>query len=121
MTGGPISDRRLISHEDGKVQFWARVGDQTGGGDGRSAPYTLTQIFYFLGRKDGFHYFEIPNEGFYRVANGTAATDMPLDLPGKNPFGSVGLFVVFRDDKLSTPTSDELADAGIDTTPTGGE
>ncbi|TWT93492.1 IS91 family transposase [Neorhodopirellula pilleata] len=44
MTGGPISDRRLISHEDGKVQFWARVGDQTGGGDGRSAPYTLSGI-----------------------------------------------------------------------------
>jgi hypothetical protein len=44
MTGGPISDRRLISHEDGKVQFWARVGNQTGGGDGRSAPYTLSGV-----------------------------------------------------------------------------
>ena len=42
MTGGPISDRRLISHEDGKVQFWARVGDQSGGGDGRQASYTLS-------------------------------------------------------------------------------
>ncbi|TWU32059.1 putative transposase [Novipirellula aureliae] len=42
MTGGPISDRRLISHQDGKVQFWARVGNQTGGGDGRAAPYTLS-------------------------------------------------------------------------------
>lgn len=42
MTGGPISDRRLISHEDGKVEFWARVGNQTGGGDGVSAPYTLS-------------------------------------------------------------------------------
>jgi predicted RNA-binding Zn-ribbon protein involved in translation (DUF1610 family) len=44
MTGGPISDRRLISHDDGKVTFWARVGDQTGGGDGGSAPYTLSGI-----------------------------------------------------------------------------
>ncbi|WP_218933914.1 IS91 family transposase [Rubripirellula lacrimiformis] len=44
MTGGPISDRRLISHEDGKVQFWARVGNQTGGGDGRAAPYTLSGV-----------------------------------------------------------------------------
>jgi hypothetical protein len=44
MTGGPISDRRLISHEDGKVEFWARVGNQTGGGDGASAPYTLSGV-----------------------------------------------------------------------------
>ena len=44
MTGGPISDRRLISHEDGKVQFWARVGDQSGGGDGRQASYTLSGV-----------------------------------------------------------------------------
>lgn len=44
MTGGPISDRRLISHADGKVEFWARVGDQTGGGDGASAPYTLSGV-----------------------------------------------------------------------------
>lgn len=44
MTGGPISDRRRISHEDGKVQFWARAGNQAGGGDGASAPYRLSGV-----------------------------------------------------------------------------
>jgi hypothetical protein len=31
LTGGPISDRRLVSDEDGFVAFQARVGDKTGG------------------------------------------------------------------------------------------
>ena len=31
LTGGPISDRRLVSDEDGFVTFQARVGDKTGG------------------------------------------------------------------------------------------
>lgn len=31
LTGGPISDRRLVSDEDGFVTFQARVGDRTGG------------------------------------------------------------------------------------------
>jgi hypothetical protein len=31
MTGGPISDRRLVCHEDGHVTFRARQGTQTGG------------------------------------------------------------------------------------------
>ncbi len=33
MTGGPISDRRLVSHEDGIVTFSARVGKTHGGSD----------------------------------------------------------------------------------------
>lgn len=33
LTGGPISDRRLVSHEDGFVTFLARVGKKTGGSD----------------------------------------------------------------------------------------
>jgi len=33
MTGGPISDRRLVSHEDGGVTFSARVGKTHGGSD----------------------------------------------------------------------------------------
>ncbi len=33
LTGGPISDRRLVSDEDGFVTFLARVGDKTGGSD----------------------------------------------------------------------------------------
>jgi len=33
MTGGPISDRRLVSHEDGMVTFTARTGTTTGGSD----------------------------------------------------------------------------------------
>ena len=33
MTGGPISDRRLISHEDGIVTFSARTGKTHGGSD----------------------------------------------------------------------------------------
>ena len=31
MTGGPISDRRLVRHEDGHVTFSARKGTQAGG------------------------------------------------------------------------------------------
>ena len=31
MTGGPISDARLVSHEDGQVTFMARPGHETGG------------------------------------------------------------------------------------------
>jgi hypothetical protein len=33
LTGGPISDRRLVSHENGFVTFLARVGRKTGGSD----------------------------------------------------------------------------------------
>lgn len=33
LTGGPISDRRLVSDEDGFVTILARVGDKTGGSD----------------------------------------------------------------------------------------
>jgi hypothetical protein len=40
MTGGPISDRRLISDEDGEVTFWARRKDKAGGN--RPAPFSLT-------------------------------------------------------------------------------
>lgn len=36
MSGGPISDGRLISHEDGKVKFWAR------GKDKKPRPFPLT-------------------------------------------------------------------------------
>jgi hypothetical protein len=31
LTGGPISDRRLIDHQDGKVTFWARGHDKKAG------------------------------------------------------------------------------------------
>ena len=40
LTGGPISDRRLISHENDEVTFWARTGTTTGG-DHRREPLTL--------------------------------------------------------------------------------
>jgi len=30
MTGGPISDRRLIEVKDGRVYFWARSSDKSG-------------------------------------------------------------------------------------------
>lgn len=45
LTGGPISDRRLIRHTEGRVTFWARSGEQSGGG-GRatSRPYTLSGV-----------------------------------------------------------------------------
>jgi hypothetical protein len=39
MAGGPISDRRLISDEDGVVTFWARSKDK--GKDRRSEPFSL--------------------------------------------------------------------------------
>lgn len=42
LTGGPISDRRLIAHQDGKVTFWARSRDKGGGNP--SEPYTLTGV-----------------------------------------------------------------------------
>jgi hypothetical protein len=39
MTGGPISDRRLISNEEGVVTFWARSKDK--GNGNKSEPYPL--------------------------------------------------------------------------------
>ena len=42
LTGGPISDRRLISHEQGDVTFRARTGKTPGGGRAETQPYTLT-------------------------------------------------------------------------------
>jgi hypothetical protein len=42
MTGGPISDRRLISDEDGIVTFWARSKDKARGN--RSEPFSLRGI-----------------------------------------------------------------------------
>ena len=40
LTGGPISDRRLIDHQDGKVTFWARGHDKKAGN--QREPCTLT-------------------------------------------------------------------------------
>ena len=42
LTGGPISDRRLIEHADGQVTFWARSLDKAAGN--RPEPYTLTGV-----------------------------------------------------------------------------
>ena len=42
LTGGPISDRRLISWEDGQVTFWARSSDKGRGNP--SEPYPLTGV-----------------------------------------------------------------------------
>ena len=39
LTGGPISDRRLISHEKGQVTFWARSKNKKAGNPSR--PFTL--------------------------------------------------------------------------------
>jgi hypothetical protein len=39
LTGGPISDGRLIDHQDGKVTFWARGRDKQAGN--QREPYTL--------------------------------------------------------------------------------
>ena len=44
LTGGPISDRRLISHEHGHVTFLARSGTTSGGGNGECLPHTVTGI-----------------------------------------------------------------------------
>jgi hypothetical protein len=41
LTGGPISDRRLISHEQGQVTFWARTGVKAGGDRDDREPVTL--------------------------------------------------------------------------------
>jgi hypothetical protein len=40
LTGGPISDRRLIDHQDGKITFWARGHDKESGH--QREPYTLS-------------------------------------------------------------------------------
>ncbi len=40
MTGGPISDRRLIEVKDGRVYFWARSEDKSG----RSIPVSLPTL-----------------------------------------------------------------------------
>ena len=38
LTGGPISDRRLITHEDGQVTFWARSKNKMAGNPSRPFP-----------------------------------------------------------------------------------
>ncbi|MDA1056086.1 MAG: transposase, partial [Planctomycetota bacterium] len=40
MTGGPISDRRLIEVKGGRVYFWARSGDKSG----RQVPVSLSTL-----------------------------------------------------------------------------
>ncbi len=40
MTGGPISDRRLIEVKDGRVYFWARSSDKSG----RQVPVSLPTL-----------------------------------------------------------------------------
>jgi hypothetical protein len=40
LTGGPISDRRLIEVKDGRVYFWARSGDKSG----RQVPVSLSTL-----------------------------------------------------------------------------
>ena len=40
MTGGPISDRRLIEVKDGRVYFWARSHDKSG----RQVPVSLSTL-----------------------------------------------------------------------------
>ncbi len=42
LTGGPISDRRLISEVDGNVTFWARTGRTPGGDRSDRQPCTLS-------------------------------------------------------------------------------
>ena len=42
LTGGPISDHRLLSHEEGQVTFWARSKDKKTGN--RSRPFTLPGV-----------------------------------------------------------------------------
>ncbi len=42
LTGGPISDRRLISHEQGDVTFQARTGKTPGGEGAETQAYTLS-------------------------------------------------------------------------------
>jgi Putative transposase len=42
LTGGPISDRRLIDHQDDEVTFWARSPDKKAGN--RPKPYTLPGV-----------------------------------------------------------------------------
>ena len=42
LTGGPISDGRLLDHQDGKITFWARGHDKTSGN--QREPYTLPGV-----------------------------------------------------------------------------
>ncbi len=42
LTGGPISDRRLIEHQDGEVTFWARSKDKSK--KNPPEPYTLPGV-----------------------------------------------------------------------------
>ena len=42
LTGGPISDHRLLAHQDDKVTFWARSQDKGRGNP--SKPYPLTGV-----------------------------------------------------------------------------
>ena len=43
LTGGPISERRLVSHERGQVTFLARSGNETGGSQ-QQVPVTLSGV-----------------------------------------------------------------------------
>ena len=41
--GGPLSDRRSMSHENGEVTFFARIGKKTGGDD-ETVPIALSGV-----------------------------------------------------------------------------
>ncbi len=41
LTGGPISDRRIICDKDGRVTFWARGKEKAKGKKNRSRPFSL--------------------------------------------------------------------------------
>ena len=58
VTGGPISDRRLISHENGEVEFWARDKSKTG----NRVPVCLSGVEFV--RRWSLH---IVPSGFHRV------------------------------------------------------
>ncbi len=92
LTGGPISDRRLISHEDGLVTFWARGKNKKDGNKPRE--------------------FTLPGTEFVRR---WALHILPKGFTKSRPYG--GFSCTKRDDYLERcrallkPTADDAADA----------
>ena len=44
LTGGPISDRRILTDEDGRITFWARSKDKARGNPSRPFPLYATEF-----------------------------------------------------------------------------
>ena len=105
MTGGPISDRRLISDKEGVVTFWARSKDKAKGN--QSEPYPLRGIEFV--RRWVMHilpkrYTRSRSYGGYHGSKRTEYLQRCRELLGIMPEASETTSDLIEETECSTPT-----------------